>query len=124
MKDILALCAALLAIVSVGPYIIDVIKKRTKPNIVTWFTWSILTGVATAAAIAADEPRTALLVGASTLCTGAVVVAGFFNGIAKFSWFDGLCQAGAVAGLALWIIFNSPTIGIVVPVVIDFIALL
>lgn len=124
MKDALALAAALLAIIAVVPYIIDVLKKRTKPNIVSWFTWTVLTGVATAAAIAANEPRTALLIGASTLCTAAVVVVGFWNGVAKFSWFDGLCQVGAVAGLVLWLVFNSPTIGIVIPVAIDFIVML
>lgn len=124
MKDALALGAAVLAIVSVVPYIIDVVRKRTKPNIVSWFTWTVLTGVATAAAIAANEPRTALLIGANTICTAAVVVVGFWNGIAKFSWFDGLCQLGAIAGLAMWLLFNSPTIGIVVPVAIDFIVML
>lgn len=124
MKDILAYIAAGVAILSVIPYITDVIRKRTKPNIVTWFTWTVLTGVATAAAWSAGEHRAALLIGASTLCTAAVVVAGVRYGIARLSWFDGLCQLGAIIGLGLWLVFKSPTIGIVVPVTIDFIVML
>ncbi|HWT56136.1 MAG TPA: hypothetical protein VN031_03850, partial [Candidatus Microsaccharimonas sp.] len=99
-------------------------KKKTKPNIVSWLTWTILTAIATAATFAAHEPRTALLVLASTVCATGVVLAGLRYGIAKFSLFDGLCQAGAFVGLALWLLFNSPTIGIIVPVVIDFVAML
>lgn len=124
MNNALAVAGGLIAIASVVPYILDILRHKTKPNIVSWFTWTVLTGVATAAAFAAHEPRTAILTLASTLCTGAVVVLGLRFGIAKFSLFDILCQVGAVIGLGLWIIFNSPTIGIVVPVTIDFVAAL
>ncbi|MBC7581726.1 hypothetical protein H7097_02555 [Aeromicrobium sp.] len=124
MKDLLAIMAALLAAGSTIPYVIDTVRKQTKPNIVTWSTWSILTLVAAAAAFAAGEPRTAALIGASTISTAAVVVAGLWHGVAKFSWFDGLCQAGAVLGLGLWLLLDSPTVGIVIPVCIDFVALL
>lgn len=124
MKESLAIIAAIFATFATVPYIIDVFHKKTKPNIVSWFTWSLLTGIATAAAFAAHEPRTALLTGASTICSLGVVVAGSWYGIAKFSLFDALCQGGAIAGLVLWLLFDSPTIGIVVPVVIDFVAAL
>jgi hypothetical protein len=124
MKDLLALTAGLLAIASAVPYFIDVIRKRTKPNIVSWMTWTLLTGIATAAALAAHEPRTALLTGGTTVATLAIVIAGLRYGIAKFSLFDGLCQSGAILGLLLWLVFDSPTIAIVIPVVIDFAALL
>lgn len=124
MKDILAIAAALLATLSTLPYLIDIVRQKTKPNIVSWLTWTVLTAIATAAAFAAHEPRTAWLTLGSTLCTGAVVVLGFKYGTAKFSLFDVLCQVGAVVGLACWLLFNSPTIGIIVPVAIDFVGML
>jgi hypothetical protein len=124
VHNALAAIGGIVAIVSVVPYVLDILRHKTRPNIVSWFTWTILTGIATAAAFAAHEPRTAILTLASTLCTGLVVVLGLRFGIAKFSLLDILCQIGAVVGLALWLIFNSPTIGIVVPVTIDFIAVL
>lgn len=124
MHNTLAVIGALVAISSAIPYIRDILRHKTRPNIVSWFTWTILTGIATAAAFSAHEPRTAILTLASTLCTGTVVVLGLRFGIAKFTFFDILCQVGAVVGLVLWLVFNSPTIGIVVPVIIDFIAVL
>lgn len=124
MHNLLALIGACLAAYSLVPYIIDIIKKRTKPNVVSWFTWTILSSIATAAAFAAHEPKTAGLALAYAIMTILVVVLSFKYGKAKFTLFDGFCQLGAVAGLALWLIFNSPTIALVAVVVIDFIGVL
>lgn len=124
MKESLAIAAALLAAVSTVPYLIDIVRRKTKPNIVTWFTWTMLTTIAGSAALAAGEPKTAMLLYGNSFCTGAVVVLGLHYGIAKFSLFDIVCQLAALLGLVLWLVFNSPTIGIVVPLAIDFVGLL
>lgn len=124
MKNALAIIGGLIAAFSTVPYLIDIVRKKTKPNIVTWFTWTLLTAIATAAAFAAHEPRTALLTLGSAICTGAVVVLGLRHGIAKLSLFDALCQAGAVVGLILWLIFNDPSIAIFFSLAIDFVVML
>jgi len=124
MRNVLSVASIILAIGAGIPYIFDIIARRTKPNIVTWFTWTLLTAVATAAAFSAHQPRSAVLTMATSFGTFLVVVLGLKYGIAKFSLFDGLCQAGVIVGLVLWFIFNSPLIAIVASVVIDFIGLL
>jgi hypothetical protein len=124
MKNALAIIGGLIAAFSTVPYLIDIVRRKSKPNIVTWTTWTLLTAIATAAAFASHEPRTAILTLGSTICTGAVVILGIKYGIAKMSLFDGLCQAGAIAGLILWLLFNSPTITIAFSLSIDFIVML
>lgn len=124
MKEFLAIAAGVLAAVSTFPYLVDIVRRKTKPNIVSWLTWTILTTISGSAALAAHEPRAAILLFGSSLCTAAVVVLGVRFGIAKFSLFDIFCQIGAGVGLACWLIFNSPTIGIVVPVIIDFVGMM
>jgi hypothetical protein len=124
MKEFLAILAAILAAASTFQYLLDIVRRKTKPNIVSWLTWTILTTISGSAALAAHEPRTAMLLFGSTFCTLAVVILGIRYGVAKFSLFDIFCQAGAGLGLLFWLLFNSPTIGIVVPVAIDFVAML
>ena len=124
MKSALAVIAGLIATFSTVPYLIDIIRRKTKPNIVSWFTWTLLLAIATAAAFAAHEPRTALLTFGDTVCTLAVVILGLRYGIAKLSRFDFLCQAGAILGLVLWLIFNSPQIAIIFSLAIDFIVMM
>ena len=122
MKEALAVVAAVLVIVAVVPYLADIVRGKTKPNIVSWFTWTILTGIATGAAFAGGATHTALLTLANTISTGLVVVLGLRFGIAKFSYFDAFCQLGASVGLVLWLVLDSPAIGVIVSVAIDFIA--
>lgn len=110
--------------VSTVPYILDIFRKKTRPNIVTWITWTLLTGIGTVATFAAHEPLTALLTLGSALSTGFVVVAGLWHGFVKLTFFDVACQLGALVGLILWFVFNSPTIAIVAAVTIDFISFL
>lgn len=124
MRELLAITGAVIAMLSTVPYLVDIVRGKTKPNIVTWLTWTMLTSISGAAALAAGEPKTAMFLFGSSLCTGAVVVLGLKYGTAKFTRFDVICQVSALLGLVFWLVFNSPTIGIVVPLAIDFIGAL
>lgn len=124
MKEALAFIAAAIAVLAVVPYMVDIVRNKTKPNIVSWTTWTLLTAIATAAAFAADEPRAALLTLGASISTFIVVILGLKYGIAKFSLFDGACQAGAIVGLVLWFIFDSQAIALIAALTVDFIAAL
>lgn len=119
VRDIFAVVAGLLAIVAAIPYIIDIIKGKTKPNIASWLTWTLLLLIGTAGAFAAHEVRSALLTTGDLVGTGLILLLGVKYGIAEFSKFDFFCQAGALLGLVLWFVFNSPTIGIVAVIAVD-----
>ena len=119
MRNALAIAAGTLTIIAAIPYILDIIKGKTKPNIVSWLTWTLLLAIGTAGAYAGHEVRTALLTTGDLIGTGLTLLLGLKYGIAKFSWFDGVCQVGALLGLALWLVFNSPAVGIVVVIVVD-----
>lgn len=124
MKNYIAYMAAALAMVSVVPYLIDIVRRRTKPNVVSWSTWALLTGVAMVATFAAGEPRAGLLLLGSTICSVAVLLLGIKYGIAKLSIFDVLCWTSAMVGVILWQIFDSPAIAIVMSVAVDLIGML
>lgn len=124
MLGSLAIIGALIAAFSTVPYLIDIVRGKTKPNIVSWFTWTLLVGISGSAAFVAGELKTALLLYAGAVATGLVVLFGLKYGIAKFSRFDVFCQVGAIFGLVFWLVFDSPAIGILVPLTIDFIAML
>jgi len=84
----------------------------------------LLTGIATAAEIAAHEYITAIFTGAAVCETAIVVVLGLRHGYVKYTSFDVVCQISAVVGIVLWQLFNSPTIGVLASVLIDFIGAL
>jgi hypothetical protein len=124
MKDVFLTLAGVITVGSVIPYLKDILKGTTKPNIVSWITWTLLTGIATAAEIAAHEYRTAIFTSAAVVETASVVLLGIKYGYVKYTRFDVVCQIGAIVGIILWQLFDSPTVGVVAAVTIDFIGAL
>jgi len=121
MKIVFLILATLVTVGAVVPYARDILKGSTKPNIVSWITWTLLTGIATAAEIAGHEYITAIFTSAAVLETAVIVVLGLKYGYVKYTAFDVVCQLSAIVGLILWQLFNSPTVGVVASVAIDFI---
>ena len=124
MKDLILLLAAIVTIGSVVPYIRDILRGTTKPNIVSWITWTILTAIATVAEFAAGEYKTAIFTSSAVVETTLIVILGLKYGYAKYSRFDVVCQVSAVIGLILWWLFNNPALAVVASVTIDFIGAL
>lgn len=125
MKTTFLVLSAVITFVGVVPYLLDIIKGKTKPNLVSWITWTLLTGIATAAEIAAHEYVAAIFTAAAATETGAVVVFGLLKrAYVRYTKFDVVCQLSAVVGIVLWQVYNSPEIGIVASVTIDFIGAL
>ncbi len=121
LKEIFAVLGAGIILTCTLPYIVDIVRGKTKPNVVTWITWSLLIGIGAAALFASHQPRAALLLTADTIATFAVVLFGLKYGMAKLDRFDIFCQIGAIMGLIFWLVFNSPMIAIVATITIDFI---
>lgn len=124
MKIIFLVLASTITIAGVLPYLRDILRGTTKPNIVSWITWTLLTGIATAAEIAAHEYVTAIFTGAAVVETCSVVALGLKHGYVKYRLFDTACQIAAIVGIILWQVFNSPAIGVIGAVLIDFVGAL
>jgi hypothetical protein len=124
MLEAISVFAGLLSIVAMVPYIADTIKGKTKPNVVSWFTWTLLTGIGAFAAFSEGAITTAIFSGASALATLSVVILSFWYGVKRFTRFDVWCQIAALVGVVLWQVTNDATIAIAVVVVTDMIAAL
>jgi hypothetical protein len=118
---LLAGLGSLIAASGTVPYILATVRKQTKPRVVSWFTWSLLTAVVAAASFADGHMASAIFALVGTLATGAVVVAGLRYGDRTFSVLDVTCQLTALAGLVLWLTLDSPVIAVWVAIAVDFI---
>ncbi|MDB5169817.1 MAG: hypothetical protein JWN82_213 [Candidatus Saccharibacteria bacterium] len=124
MQTFWLILATVVTVGSVIPYARDILKGSSRPNIVSWITWTLLTGIATAAAINAGEYTTAIFTGSAVLETAIIVVLGLRYGYVKYTRFDVVCQVSAIVGIVLWQLFDSPTAGVLASVTIDFIGAL
>ncbi len=122
MREFISITAGVILLVSMWPYIRDILKGKIKPNIVSWFTWTLLTVIGTLAAISDGAYTTAILSGAATIATATIVVLGLRDGIKHYTLFDALCQLAAFGGLALWYFTHMPELAMAIVVLIDIIA--
>ncbi|HSE61040.1 MAG TPA: hypothetical protein VLA88_01955 [Candidatus Saccharimonadales bacterium] len=122
IQELLVVVGASLQIGQVAPFLVAMARGSAKPNIVSWCTWTVLTGIGSAAAFISGDRQAGVIVGANGLGTAAVVVLGFWRGYAKLTRFDVLCQVGALLGFATWPLLQGPLLAVIIVVVIDAVA--
>lgn len=119
MKTILIVLSSVLIVGSLMPYLRDIVRGKTKPRIVSWFTWMVLTAITGAAALSDHSYPTAIMMLIDVFCTAAVVILGWRLGDKKFVPLDIVCQLGALVGLLLWFKTDSPAAAVITTTVID-----
>ncbi|HUD10432.1 MAG TPA: hypothetical protein VMR28_02045 [Candidatus Saccharimonadales bacterium] len=123
-KNILIAVAGILTVLSCLPYVIDIAKNKTHPNLVTWVTWMTVVGISTAAAISEHAYHTAILSGAIVLTDIVIVAMSIKKGVKKYTAFDIVCQALAVIGLILWRVTGNPSTAVALSLLVIVIAAL
>ncbi|HEX3082473.1 MAG TPA: hypothetical protein VHQ86_04410 [Candidatus Saccharimonadia bacterium] len=108
MRSLLAVLGAVIASSGAIPYIIDTIKGKTHPNIVTWVTYTLINCINAVAALQAGATSTALFSGIGVLALGCITITAIKHGVRKYTLFDITCQILAVAGIIVWRATGSP----------------
>lgn len=124
INEFIAYIAAAIMVGGMVPYILDIIKGKTQPNLVSWITWTLLTCIGTFAALSEGAVTTAILSGASTVSTLLVVILGIRNGIKRYTLLDIVCQVLAILGIILWQTTQDASVAIAIVVFTDMIACL
>ena len=123
IKDLFIVFSTLLILAAPTPYIRNVIKRATKPKVVSWFNWTWLTIISASASLSDRQYAAAIISYSLALMCVTIAMLGWRNGDKRFDRLDIFCQMGIVIALVLWWTFNSPAIAIISVIVIDFIAL-
>jgi hypothetical protein len=122
MRTVFIVISTILTTASVVPYIIDTFKRRTKPRLVSWFTWALLAAISAVASFSDHQYPAAILSLFGVAQCGAVFILGLlYEGERGISRFDIGCQIAAFAGLGLWAVFNTPALAIWAVIAIDMV---
>jgi len=115
----LIILSNVLSVISVFPYLISIIKGLAKPRIVTWVVWSALTAISCAASISEKQYVTAIFLLVTTLLTFSVAIVGWKHGNKKVEKLDVVCLVGAILGIVVWQLSNSPSLAVIFILAID-----
>jgi hypothetical protein len=88
IKILFAFLGSFIVLFCTLPYIIDVVKHKTKPNIITWIIWTVLVGIGATALFVSHDYNSAWLLTGDGVATLAVVIVGIKYGTAELDRFD------------------------------------
>lgn len=112
----------MLSFASSIPYIVDTIKKKTKPHRVTWGVFFLLNVIFLGNQLAAGATSSLWLVVAYTLSTFIIFSLSFKNGVGGTSRLDVIVLAGALIGVIIWQLLDAPLASVVANLVVALIA--
>jgi hypothetical protein len=118
MQPTFNVLAGLLFVAAFIPYIRAILRKETSPMKSTWLIWATLDTI-TFAGMWSEGTVNGQITGA-VLGAWTVTILAFKYGESGWSRLDKLCLAGAVLGIALWQIFDSPLLGIAISLSVVF----
>lgn len=108
-------------------YIRDMIRGKSKPNLVTWGLWAFAPMIATGAALSSDADLwSTVRIFISGFGPLLIFVTAFLikQGYWKLVGFDYVCGALSLIALGVWLIADSPVLAILVAAVADLLATL
>ena len=120
----LMLVAGLIEMSTAIPYIRDIRRGKTRPAIVSWATWLLLSGIAAAASFSEGALASGIISSALFIECLLVVIFSIRRSQITYTRFDGFCQGGALLGIALWWWTSDPLAGLLCFVIIDLIGAL
>jgi hypothetical protein len=119
IKNIIGVITVVLTFVGYVPYIIDVLKGKTRPHLFSWFIWCVTTLIIYALQVKAGAGSGSW----ATLSVGIIIffvfILGFRNGDRDIKKVDVLFLVLALVALGLWIFVNQPVLSIVLLTAID-----
>jgi hypothetical protein len=117
----LVLISFIIFIIGDIPYIIDILKKKTKPRIVSWAVWGTLGAISGFASLSDYQYPAAFLSFLGAVMIFIIIALGYKHGDRHFSALDIVCFIGSMCGLVLWYFSGSASLAILVVIGIDLI---
>lgn len=122
MLQLIGIAGALLSFGSNIPYIVDTIKKKTKPHRVTWGIFFLLNIIFLGNQLAIGATNSLYLVIAFTVSSGSVFALSFKNGVGGTTKLDVVVLVGALGGVVLWQLLDEPLASVIANIAVAAIA--
>ena len=120
--ELFGILGGLLVLFAFVPYIRSILKRKTVPNVVTWWVWTFATGVLVVVYLQSSEPSgwTIFLPIVYFFGQGIVALLSLTYGVKEWTRFDVICLIGGVLSIGLWYVFHSPIPALIANIAGDF----
>jgi uncharacterized protein with PQ loop repeat len=101
------------------PYLIDIMRGKTKPHAFSWFIWSLAPSVVFFAQTSRGGGAGAWIAAAQAVACLTVFVSALFRGEKEIVPLDMACMVVALFGVGLWAVMNNPLYAVVLITIVD-----
>jgi hypothetical protein len=123
LHTLFGILALVISVVSFFPYLRSILQKKTRPSAASWWTWTILTCIATVSSWISGAPWQVLLLPAwLTLSQLVVAILSTRYGDNNWDKKNKLFVFASAASIILWVITNEPLIALGYTIVADVLA--
>ena len=127
MQEIASIAGKLAGIISLSayaPYILSILRKKTKPNRASWIIWAIVSAIIALSYREAGASYAFLAPVGYVIGSTLVVLLSIRHGVGGWTPFDRKCIIGAAISLVLWRIFDSPMSALLINLFINLLGTL
>jgi hypothetical protein len=117
--SVLGMGAGFFSILCVVPYIITILKGKTRPSRATWWIWFVLSSTISLSYYSTGATTTIWLPVCGGLGQLVVALLSLKYGEGGWSRFDRVCLMGVGISLLLWWGFNAPFVALLCNLIID-----
>ena len=113
----MAYLSSVIVILASVPYVVNVVKKRVKPERISWLLWTMLGATYFAGAIQSDGVIIFAL--ADLLASTVTFILSFKYGVGGKSRFDRICLAVAIVAFILLLVADNILYGLILAIFVD-----
>lgn len=121
-RAVVGTLAGAVTFLAIIPYVLDIFRGLTCPNVVTWFLWTLNGSILASAQYISGASWTLSVLVASTISTAIVTVLAVPFGQSKYGVLDGICLVMALAAMVCWWWTENPLTAIVLGVFAEIFA--
>lgn len=118
-KFILTVIGIGIGFISYIPYLRDVITRRTKPHVFSWFIWGLVTGIAFFAQILSGGGVGAWVTGFTAFLCLTITAFALFQGEKDITRLDRVSFVAALLGVVIWVFTENPLWAVIIVTVVD-----
>ncbi len=122
---VIGILAGVLQLAAFPPYLQDILKGNTRPNIVSWGLWTLIQGIGIWVMVASPDGFSwpLVLLCATTFNTSAVVLLCLFGyGSKEFGKIERACLILALIAIGLWISIKNSALTLTFAILADLVA--
>ena len=121
-KIAFGMAAVVISFLGYIPYFRDIINKKTKPHVFSWFIWSLAGGIGFFAQIISGAGSGAWILGLGFTISAIITILAFRQGEKTITLSDWVAFSGALLGLILWRLTDNPLLAIIFIIITDGLA--